>query len=306
MSGGRRTLAIAGTALAIVVVLVAGLVASRWRGGPGIAVGDTLYEIHRTDGAGVPGDPERPVFVLVLGHDARPGETTSRADAIHLVGVNAARRAATIVNIPRDTYVDIPGFGRDKINAAFAYGGPDLAAATVSALAGVAIPYVISTGFAGLTAMVDELGGVALDIPVAMNDPKSGAVFAPGPARLGGAQALAFSRNRSLPGGDFARTENQGRLILAALAELRARDASPAARLGQLATLLRHGRVDGAGLGDLYRLGELALSLDPAKVANVTLPGRGGRVGAASVVLLEPSAGALLADVAVDGVLDGG
>ena len=101
-------------------------------------------------------------------------------------------------------------------------------AAAVGALVGVDIPYVITTGFVGLAAMVDELGGVDVDVPTAMSDSNSGAFFSPGVNHINGDEALAFSRNRGISGGDFTRSHNQGILILAALAKLRSGDLSPA------------------------------------------------------------------------------
>ena len=191
---------------------------------------------------------------------------------------------ASILNIPRDTYTNIPGHGTDKINAAHAYGGPQLVAAAVSELVGVDIPYVIATGFVGSTAMVNEMGGVDVDVPTAMSDANSGAFFGAGVQHFGGDEALAFSRNRGISGGDFTRTHNQGRLILAALAKLRAEGPTPARILRSLAVLLRHTTLDGVSLTDLYRLGRLGLSIDPANVTNITMPGVAGQAGSASVV----------------------
>src|SRR5207253_7446472 len=127
-------------------------------------------------------------------------------------------------------------------------------------------------------------GGVDVDVPTAMNDSNSGAFFSPGVQHLGGADALAFSRNRGVSGGDFTRSNNQGRLILAALAKLRSENGSPAGILKSLAVLLRHVTLDGLGVADLYRLGRLGMSIDPANITNVTMPGVGGSAGSASVV----------------------
>jgi len=265
--------------------------------------GLTAIEIHKVDGARFDPTPGKPVFVLVMGQDARPGETQSRGDALHLIGINPASGKATILNIPRDTWTDVPGRGIDKINAAHYYGGPLLEARAVSALVGVDISMVLSTGFQGLADMVDDLGGVNVVVPQAMDDVLSGAVFPAGTVRMDGGAALAFSRNRHLPGGDFTRTQDQGILILAGLAKLR--DSRPTATntLKWMAVLARHTRLDGVGLGDLYRLGRLALSIDPANVRNVTMPGTAGSAANQSVVFAGPAAPALFADFRDDAIL---
>ncbi len=247
--------------------------------------------------------PGQPVFVLVIGEDARPGQTQSRGDALHLIGINPAAGKATILNIPRDTWTDIPGRGLDKINAGNYYGGPALQARAVSALVGVSIPIVLSTGFQGLADMVDDLGGINVDVPVPMNDPKSGAVFPAGTVRMDGGAALAFSRNRSLSGGDFTRTQDQGILILAGLSKLRDSAPTAANTLRWMTVFTRHARFDGVGMGELYRLGRLALTIDPKAVRNVTMPGITGRAANQSVVFAGPDAPALFADFRDDAIL---
>lgn len=296
MTGARRTRMV----LALVVSLLAGPAVLHGTAAPRTAAIEILKvdEGHFNPTPGV-------TFLLVLGNDARPGESISRADAIHLIGVNPGLGRASILDIPRDTYTAIPGHGTDKINAAHAYGGPPLAAAAVSGLVGVDIPYVITTGFVGLAAMVDELGGVDVDVPMAMADPNSGAFFSPGRQRLDGADALAFSRNRGISGGDFTRTHNQGILILAALAKLRAEGPTPARIVRALAVLLRHSTLDGVGLTELYRLGRLGLSIDPANVTHITMPGVAGSAGGASVVFPTAAADGVFADLRDDGVIVG-
>lgn len=285
------------------IVLTVGLMASASLGGGGVSLGRAVFQIHRVDEAHFPGNPDEPLFVLVLGNDARPGETSSRGDALHLIGVNPALGQATMLNIPRDTWVPIPGRGTDKINSAHVTGGPELEARAVGQLVGVEIPFVVSTGFAGFTAMVDELGGVDVDVPVSMADRNSGAFFDAGPAHLDGESALAFARNRNLSGGDFRRTEDQGLLILAALAKLRGAQPNGVKTLQWLSVLLRHGRFDGGGIQELFRLGRLALSVDPANVRSVTMPGAAGQAGNQSVVFVGAGADSLFADLRDDAVL---
>ena len=247
--------------------------------------------------------PGEPVFVLVMGQDARPGQAQSRGDALHVIGINPEQGKATILNIPRDTWTNIPGRGIDKINAANYYGGPLLQARAVSALVGVDISIVLSTGFEGLADMVDELGGINVDVPFAMNDRASGAVFPAGTVRMDGGAALAFARNRNVSGGDFTRSQDQGILILAGLSKLR--DSTPTATntLKWMAVLARHVRFDGIGLGDLYRLGRVVLSIEPEKVRNITMQGTTGSAAGQSVVFVGGSTPALFADFLDDGLL---
>lgn len=259
--------------------------------------------VHKVDSARFTVSPDKPVFILVMGNDGRPGDSITRGDALHLVAVNPGQGRGTILDIPRDTYVAIPGLGRDKINAAHAAGGPTLQAKAVGALVGVDIPFVVDTDFAGFMGMVDDMGGVDVDVPMAMNDRFSGAFFPQGLVHMDGFAALAFARNRQIDGGDFRRTEHQGLLLLAGLAKLRSENPSAADVLRHVSVFARHGRFDGIGLADLYRLGRLALSVDPNGVRNVVLPGSAGYAGAASVVFVAPDAEGLFADLRDDGVL---
>jgi len=265
--------------------------------------GEAAIEILRVDSGRFIPEPGKPVFALVMGQDARPGDTRSRGDGLHVIGINAEEHRATILNIPRDTWTNIPGRGMDKINAANYYGGPLLQARAVSALVGVDIDFVITTGFDGLADMVDELGGINVDVPFPMNDPISGAVFPAGTVRMDGGAALAFARNRNLSGGDFTRTHDQGILILAGLSKLRDSAPTAANTIKWMAVLARHTRFDGVGFGDLYRLGRLALTFDPDEVRNVTMPGTTGSAAGQSVVFVGGSAPALFADFRDDAIL---
>ncbi len=284
-------------------VLLAGVLLVVGLGAVAPAPGRTAIEIHKVDEGRFRPVPGKPVFVLVMGHDARPGDAQSRGDALHVIGINPAAGKATILNIPRDTWTEIPGRGVDKINTGHYYGGPALQAKAVSALVGIDIPIVLTTGFQGLADMVDDLGGIDVDVPQAMDDPKSGAFFPAGRVRMDGGAALAFSRNRSLAGGDFTRTHDQGILILAGLSKMRASEPTAANTLKWVSVLARHTRLDGIGLAELYRLGRLALSIDPANVRNVTMPGTTGSAANQSVVFVGASAPSLFADFRDDAVL---
>jgi LCP family protein required for cell wall assembly len=247
------------------------------------------------------------VFILVAGSDARPREDIfrTRADSIHLLAVNPATGEGTILGLPRDSWVEVPGHGRDKINNALALGGPKLLAATVRRLTGLPVDYYVLTGFPGLTRMVDDLGGVDIMVERRMNDRVSGARFERGWHRMNGAEALAFSRNRNdVANGDFSRSENQGLLLLAGLAKMRAEVADDAGVARWIGVLLNYVRLD-IPRDQLPNLAALARRLDPARLRNVVAPGRIGSAGAQSVVYLTKDAARLFDDLRADAVIGG-
>ena len=278
--------------------LVAALVVARPAGGA------PVLEIHKVDTASFTPQPDKPIFMLALGLDGgRPGIDGDRSDAIHLIGINPATHSGTMLNIPRDAYVAIPGHGQGKINDAYALGGPGLAANTVEALTGADVSFVLATRFGPFEQMVNDAGGVDVDVPIAMKDRFSGADFPQGRVHMDGRQALSFARNRHLDGGDLRRSEHQGLLILSALTKLRAENLGPTGTARYLAILGRHVGLTGVTPVELYRLGRMALSIDPAAVRSVTMPSRIGSVGAQSVVFVVGGATSLFEDIRDDAVL---
>jgi LCP family protein required for cell wall assembly len=252
-------------------------------------------------------DGSRPIVVLALGSDARPGETVSRAraDSIHLITINPAKRRATVLGFPRDSWVNIPGHGSDKINAAMVYGGPELVAATVQQLTGIPIDYYLLTSFPGLVRMVDSVGGFSVDVPYPMNDRYSGANFNAGPQHFSGREALQFSRNRKdTPKGDFSRSENQGRLIVAALAGFRkAFQKDPASMLTWIGAGLRNSATD-VPLDELVTLAFTVSRIPATNVKNLVVPGGSGFVGSKSVVFIGGGAGSIYANLRDDGLIN--
>jgi LCP family protein required for cell wall assembly len=266
------------------------------------ASGAVWFSVTKNASADYTPAPGKPVFLLAVGNDGRPGDTSTRGDAIHLIAVNPTLHKATILDFPRDTGLPIPGHGVDKVNASHVDGGAALEAQTLGNAVGVQVPYAIDVGFGGFVDMVDDMGGLQVNVPVAMNDANSGAHIPAGPIKMSGVTALAFARNRhQFPTGDLMRSQNQGYLILAALAQLRAQNTGPVGTLTALANLGRHTQLSGISLDDLYDLGRLGLSIDPANVRNVVVPvvqGSGTRLN------LGPGAQSLFADFADDGVLE--
>jgi LCP family protein required for cell wall assembly len=262
----------------------------------------------RTAGTFLPGFPSRdPMFVLVVGSDARPGQSVSatRADSIHIVGVNPRRGRASVLGIPRDSWVPIAGGGSDKINAALARGGPELLVRTVERLTGISLDAYVLTGFQGFTNLVSDIGGIDLTIPFPLYDRWAHARFDKGPVKLTGNKALAFTRARkALRDGDFGRSLNQGRFLVAALATLRDRFTSRggAALIPWAVAGARHLRTD-LTVSDMFELLLAAPAFDPNRVRNEVVPGGVGNVGGRSVVFLGAGAHAKFRDLARDGLL---
>ena len=249
--------------------------------------------------------PDDLVYVLVIGSDARAGEDprVANADSIHIVAVNPSLGAGTIVGIPRDSWVDVPGWGRDKVNAALPVGGPDLMAETIRQLTGLPIHNYVLTGFAGFQGLVDEAGGLSVPVAHGMDDSESGARFQAGQHHFSGGEALAFARNRKdTAAGDFSRSENQGTLMLAALAKLRAETSDREGLRVSIGVLLRHVDLDMSPTR-LDDLAVVARRLDPALVSNLVAPGTVGWAGAASVVYLTEAAAALFIDLRDDALV---
>ena len=157
---------------------------------------------------------------LLAGSDSRADgavqdgfNESERADSIMLV--NVAQNGQTVaLSIPRDTYAEIPGYGWDKINASYSYGGAALLVETVEKLTGLAIDHFVQIGMGAVPDMVDAVGGVELCYDNTVSDPYSGLDWEAGCHTVDGTTALAFSRMRYAdPEGDIGRTKRQRQVI---------------------------------------------------------------------------------------------
>lgn len=244
---------------------------------------------------------------LVVGSDSRKGLTAAQAKALHtgrgdvgqrtdtimLLHVPAGGGPTVLMSIPRDSYVSIPGRGKNKINAAYSFGGPKLLARTIEELSGVQIDDYVEIGFGGFASMVDAVGGVQICPTRAMNDKDAGINLKKGCQQANGPTALGYARARkSDPRGDLGRVERQ-REVLAAIV-------GKATRPSTLANPFRTFPLATAGGGALtvdQQTGPLALArfvlgMKGAAGGNgvsLTLPvsGTASRPGVGSVVLLD-------------------
>ena len=294
----RRRILAAVTALAAGVtgLGVATLQATPAASAPVLQIGDAHAEFEPA----LEGD--RPIFILILGSDSRPGTPLERGlcDSIHILGINPRAKRATLVGIPRDSYVPIAGGGTNKINVALAQGGPQGMIETVENLSGVTFDYYVLTGFDGMKRIFEALGGLKIDVPYAFEG-HEGTPFAEGRQTLSGPESLEFSRTRkSLSHGDFDRSMNQGRVLLAALSQFKTewrRD--PAALFRWLAVGSRNVSTD-VPLPELLDLAFASSQIKPRRITNLVAVGGIGSAGGMSIVSL-PSPHPVFQDVAADG-----
>jgi len=157
--------------------------------------------------------PQEPVTILLMGRDSRDVENDSgRADTIMLLYLNPEEGSGVLLSIPRDTLVEIPGYGEDKINHAYAYGGEELMIKTVSSFLDAEINHYVTLDFEGFVRLIDALGGVDITIDRPLVDPRSGANFSPGNHHFTGEQALSYTRSRATELGDIGRIQRQQQL----------------------------------------------------------------------------------------------
>ncbi len=268
---------------------------------------DAQYTLIRLDGVHGLDASDQVIWILALGSDARPGEPFlgSRSDAIQLVGLNAVTHHAVTIGVPRDSYVDIPGFGRDKINAAMVVGGPRSTADAVAGLTGIAPDYVFVTSFPGFIHMVGGINGIRAKVTYDMSD--LGQVFRRGQHQFTGVEALAFARIRHvLPRGDFDRSMDQGQLLKGGLGTVVGKLGRPGFFERALGLFARYTDTNTNPV-DLYRLARNVLEVDHDLVTVCVLNGTTGYAGAASVVFPDVAAARSLADdVRHDAQVDGG
>ena len=254
---------------------------------------------------------------LIVGSDSRAGldDLTnfgaiggSRGDVIMLVRVDEETSSAQMLSIPRDLYVDIPGRGKNKINAAYSLGGPSLMVETIQENLGVEVNHYIEIDFVGFAALVDQLGGIEIAFPYPARDLKSGLDVDSGSQALDGDMALAYARSRKyqelqeggwvfVKANDIGRTERQ-REVIRAIARQLTQPSSITEAGDIVAALAQHVTIDSnlaktsvASLAWAFR-GILTGSVDGATLPSVTRT-----IDDLSVqVAMEPDASTMLAN----------
>jgi polyisoprenyl-teichoic acid--peptidoglycan teichoic acid transferase len=170
-----------------------------------------------------------PQISMIMGSDSRGASALSgaRSDSILLVRTDPSHHLISMLSIPRDLDVEIPGHGTDKINAAFAFGGPPLLIHTVDKYTGLPVNHMVLVDFTGFKDLIDSLGGVTIDNPykIVSSQPFDGLIwhFGKGPIHLDGRRALAYARIRHTTNprdSDITRTERQQRVTQALMHQL--------------------------------------------------------------------------------------
>ncbi|MGQ9792203.1 MAG: LCP family protein [Anaerolineae bacterium] len=175
-------------------------------------------------------DSER-VNILLLGVDKRPDESISRTDTMILLSVDPATTRASMLSIPRDLWVTIPGYGENRVNMSYYFGekdkypggGPALAMRTVQYNLGVPVHFYVRVDFDGFRRIIDTLGGIDINVPETIDDPKYPDMnygyepfyIGAGLQHMDGSTALKYARTRATRGADFDRARRQQQVLLA-------------------------------------------------------------------------------------------
>ncbi|HZK44070.1 MAG TPA: LCP family protein [Syntrophomonadaceae bacterium] len=209
--------------------------------------------------------------ILVLGVDARPGETKSRSDTMMLVSVDPKLEKAVIISIPRDTKVNMKGAGFDKICAANVVGGPEYAVKAVENLMKVKVDHFVEMDFNGFKEVVDTLGGVNINVPERMYKPSEDINLKPGQQKLNGRDALAFVRYRDYINGDIDRTAAQQVFMHALGGEVL--QAKTITKLPKLVKQINKHVNTNMGITDMLKMASWAPSFTKDSIITQTLPG---------------------------------
>lgn len=170
---------------------------------------------------------------VLMGSDSRGSGDRGRSDVLMLAHVPPTHDRVYLISFPRDMWVNIPGHGMNKINAAYAFGGEALAAQTLETIVGVRMDHAVKIDFEGFIGLTEALGGVTVDNRVASVGSGDDGVryeWPQGEITLSGPEALAYVRQRyELPGGDLDRDERQRAVVKAIIKAMMSRDllASP-------------------------------------------------------------------------------
>ena len=235
----------------------------------------------------VPASPSA-MNIVVLGTDKRANETgdSGRSDTLMVVHVDPDQNYLSILSIPRDLRVDVPGYGKQKINSAYAYGGAALTIKTVSQLTGMAIGRYVEVDFNAFKDITDSLGGVYVDVDRRYyNDNPTWELIklAPGYQLLKGDNALGYVRYRHDLNMDFGRMERQQRFLAAAREQAMGWNL-PFKLPGLVSALFKNISTD-LGANYVLKLANWGVKLNGDRIRQVSLIGTPEQIGTGSYVV---------------------
>jgi polyisoprenyl-teichoic acid--peptidoglycan teichoic acid transferase len=233
--------------------------------------------------------PGAPFYMLLVGKDARPDDTTANSDTLIVAHIDPPNKRITLLSIPRDTRVSIPGHGKKKINAAMQLGEVTLAISTVKEFTGLPIDHYLEIDFNGFKDLVDAIGGVWVDVPHDINDSKAAnhdwraKVVKKGYQKLDGPHALTFVRSRKLLGDDYTRIKDQQVFIKALAKQTLA--VENVVRFPAIVSAMTKNVTTDLDVGEMMNLAADFKGMDANSLETVTAPGEAKYIGGVSYVI---------------------
>ncbi len=222
---------------------------------------------------------------LFLGVDEREGlkNFQGRTDTIIIYHISQWGQKDCLISIPRDTRVNLEGYGWNKINAAYVYGKEKMLKDEIYQVTGISINKTMLINFDGFKKVIDALGGVEIVVDVPLHDPLSGANFDPGTYVMNGEQALSFARTRSTANGDFDRVDRQKYLLSELIRQKM--NSSLILKAPQLLNILNTETKSDFSAAGFTKLA-ITLMFSNKDIERITIPGKTANIDGVSYVIV--------------------
>ncbi len=231
-------------------------------------------------------DLTEPFYIMLIGSDQRSWEAagTGRSDTAIIMRVDASTYTISMLSIPRDTRVYIPGYWTTKFNAAYVYGGAALTIRTATEITGIEIQHYAEIDFTGLEELVDAIGGIDMYVPVEVTDEMAGTTAIPqGWSHLDGEQTLMLARSRDWVGSDFTRQAFQREIIEAIIEQVLSLSLT---ELTSVVNLAAENVTTDLELTEIIQLALLFMDADEITFYSANLPSTTATIDDVSYVLL--------------------
>jgi LCP family protein required for cell wall assembly len=286
--------------LSVLVLLIIGTAVSVYAWARGVE--GKLNRVANQDSALIdvlkaetPRKPGEPFYMVITGTDTRPEEKVARSDTLLVARIDPQNRRVQMMSIPRDTRVQIPGRGMEKINAAMQHGGPALVVKTIKEFTGLPVTHYVNINFVGFKDIVNAMGGVTVYVPEKIDDLQaadnhpSAKLIPKGWQTLDGMHALTFVRARhQFADQDFSRMRNQ-QAFLKALVKKAATLTNPL-QLAALVNAVAEAVDTDLSLEQIYGLARDFRGMPDANLETITMPGNSKFVDGLSFVVPDEAA----------------